>query len=236
VTAPLLAHLDRARADFAAVLADGDLAAPVPGCAPWTLLDLAHHLGGVHRWAAGAVTGERVDKEADGPRDRAALVAWFTAGADALAATLAATDPATPCWTIAPPAVAGFWVRRQAHETALHAADAAMSQGAPADLPADLALDGVDEVVGTMFPRQVRLGRIPPLAVPLALEADEGGRWVLAGDGTGAPPASAPATVAGPAAVLQLLLWQRTTPADPRLVTTGDPAAARTVLAAALTP
>ena len=50
-----LAHLERAAADVAGRLESGDLDAPVPGCPGWTLTDLAHHLGGIHRWARTAV-------------------------------------------------------------------------------------------------------------------------------------------------------------------------------------
>lgn len=232
-----LPDLERAAADFAAVLESGDLDAPVPGCAPWRLTDLAHHLGGVHRWARTAVvSGPSSEKDpTDAPTERAALVDWFREGADELVATLRATDPDTPCWTFAPPHTAAFWLRRQRHETAMHAGDAAASQGAVRPpYGAEQALDGIDEVVGTFFPRQVRLGRIPPLGHALAVQPDEGGRWVLAGDGT-APPADAPATVSGPAEALLLLLWHRVGPDDPRVTVSGDPAAARAVLAAAVT-
>lgn len=255
-----LPHLEQAVADFAAVLETGDLDAPVTACAPWRLTDLAHHLGGVHRWARTAVVeGPSDDKDPTGaPTERAALVAWFHEGAGALLTTLRDTDPDTPCWTFAPPHTAAFWFRRQLHETAVHAGDAAASQGTTRPYGAELALDGVDEVVGTFFPRQVRLGRTPPLTSALAVEPAEGGRWVLAGDGRGrqatpsrptgggpgsqrarrlreAPPDDAPATLSGPAEALLLVLWHRIAPDDPRVTISGDRSAAEAVLAAALT-
>jgi hypothetical protein len=97
------------------------------------------------------------------------------------------------------------------------------------------ALDGIDEVVTVMYPRQVRLGRTAPLPAALALAPDEGGRWVLAGDGTGPDPVP-DATVSGPAEAVLLLLWHRTDLDDPRLTVSGSRAAADTVLAEALTP
>lgn len=232
-----LPHLEHAADTFAAVLETGDLDAPVPGCGVWRLTDLAHHLGGIHRWARVAIVeGPSDDKHpADAPTERVALAAWFRAGADALLATLGEIDPDAPCWTFGPrPHTAAFWFRRQAHETAMHAGDAAAAQGAPRVYDTALALDGIDEVVGVFFPRQVRLGRTPPLASALAVEPTEGGRWVLAGDGT-QPPRTAPATVAGPADALLHLLWHRTALDDPRIVVSGDRAAADAVLAAALT-
>jgi uncharacterized protein (TIGR03083 family) len=233
-----LPHLGQAVADVAAVLETGDLHAPVPACGPWRLTDLAHHLGGVHRWARTAVVEGRADREAVGgaPTERAALVAWFRDGADALVDTLASTDPQTPCWTFGPrPHTAAFWFRRKAHETAAHAGDAAASQGVTRPYGTELALDGIDETVRVFFPRQVRLGRITPLPHALAVEPVEGGRWVLAGDGT-APPDRADATLSGPAEALLLLLWHRIRLDDRRFAVTGDRHSAEAVLGAALTP
>jgi uncharacterized protein (TIGR03083 family) len=223
-----LAHLGRACDAFAARLVTGDLHAAVPDCPGWTLTDLAHHLGGVHRWAWTAVVEGRPGPEtADAPTDRAALVGWFRDGAAALLDTLGATGPTTPCWTFGPrPHVAAFWFRRQAHETVLHARDA----GAAGPLDPALAVDGVDEVVTMFFPRQRRLGRTAPLPAALGLTSTEGGRWVLGRDG------DPDATVSGPAEALLLLLWHRIGLDDPRLAVSGSRAAADAVLAAALTP
>ena len=47
-------HLDALRVEgaaFASVLDRADLGLPVPACGEWRLRELAHHLGGVHRWA-----------------------------------------------------------------------------------------------------------------------------------------------------------------------------------------
>lgn len=233
-----LPHLEHAAADVAATLGTGDLDAPVPGCPPWRLTDLAHHLGGVHRWARGAVLGDPPGggrEPAEAPVERAELVAWFRDGADALVSTLRGTDPGTPCWTFGPrPRTAAFWLRRQAHETAAHAGDAVASQGGTRAYGTELARDGIDETVGVFFPRQVRLGRIAPLAHALAVETDEGDRWVFAGDGTAPPGAGVDATVSGPAEALLPLLWHRITLDDRRVAVTGDRRAAETVLACAL--
>ncbi len=90
--------------------------------------------------------------------------------------------PATPrtsstCWPPARPTrppgpwtpnrTAGFWRRRQVHETALHLWDAERAAGTPTPFDPALSWDGVLEVPEVMYPRQVRLGRIEPLARPL---------------------------------------------------------------------
>lgn len=238
-----LAHLAQRQSVFADLLATTDLGAAVPTCPGWTVTDLAHHLGTVHRWAAGAVReGRPLDLEETGPADRDGLVAWYREGADDLTALLTATDEAAEVWSFGPkPRTARFWSRRQAHETAMHAEDLGLAAGAVPALPADLALDGVDEVVTLFFPRQARLGRTVPLEHSLALVPDGVARWVLAGDGATSSddvPVT-DATLAGPAQVLVRLLWQRVT-LDEALAAgvslDGDEAAARAVLGARLTP
>jgi len=243
-----LPRLTAAADHVTAVLRTGDLTAAVPSCPGWDLTDLTHHLGRVHRWATTILqTGESQpdpdENPGPAPAERAALAAWFTEGVAGLLARLSATDPQVPCWTFGPrPRTAAFWFRRQAHETAMHAWDAAASQGSEAhfEFPAGLAPDGIDEVATVFFPRQVRLRRMPPLPRTLALEpAGTPYRYVLAGDGTGRDSASAApaeATVRGPADVLLLLLWRRVGPDDPRLTVHGDPEAVRAVLSAGLTP
>jgi uncharacterized protein (TIGR03083 family) len=223
---------------FRRVLEDGDLDAPVAACPGWTLTDLTRHLGSIHRWAReGILTGPGPDEHAM-PTGRDGILAWFAEGANALHETLLASEPDTPCWTFAPPEVAGFWMRRQAHETSVHRWDAESSQGTPGALDATLALDGVHEVVDMFFPRQVRLGRIPPLARSLRLTPAEGEPRILAGDGTAAasPGADVDAEIAGPAEPLVLLLWGRTVVDDPRLRLRGSRAAAEEVLGAGITP
>ena len=226
-----LRHLERAADAFAGVLDRGELGAAVPGCPGWTLTDLAHHLGGVHRWATTAIVEGRPgdDGAGDAPQERAALARWYRDGAGELLDVLRRTPPETECWAFGPrPRTAAFWFRRQANETAVHARDAARSQGGTRAIDAELALDGVDEIVGMFYPRQVRLGRVEPVARPVALVTD-GGRWVL---GDGDPVVE----VAGGAETLLLLLWRRLRPGEAEIEVTGDRAALDELLALAITP
>ncbi len=84
------------------------------------------------------------------------------------------------------------------------------------------------------FPRQVRLGRTPPLERAMNLVTDNG-RWVLAGDGT-RPEAEAGTTVSGPADAILLLLWNRIGLEDDRLTLAGDEQVAHAVLQAGIVP
>ncbi|HUA31194.1 MAG TPA: maleylpyruvate isomerase family mycothiol-dependent enzyme [Streptosporangiaceae bacterium] len=226
------AYLSHLRSDLAAFEAclGGDLAAPVAHCGRWTLYDLADHLGGGNLWAAAAVTERRGDLEAaPGPRDPAALAAWLSGTGAVLLAALDA-DPDAPAWTIAPPPTVGFWQRRRCMETLIHRWDAEHAVAAGGFIDPALADDGVAEVVDTMLPRQIRLGRThpPPHAVRLTA-TDTGSSWLL---GPGDPVAAVEGTAAG----LLLVLWGRLAADDPALSWSGDREQGRAALNRALVP
>jgi uncharacterized protein (TIGR03083 family) len=228
-SAGYLAHLRRELGAFEACLA-GDLSVMVEHCGGWTLYDLADHLGGQNLWAAAAVTEQRGDYQAPAaPRDPAALAAWFRGTGDVLLAALD-TDPSAPAWTIAPPPTVGFWQRRRCLETLVHRWDAEHALGIGGRLDPALAADGVAEVIDTMAPRQVRLGRTsaPPHAVRL-VATDVPARWIL---GPGDPAV----TLRGTAADLLLLLWGRLDAGDPAVSCDGRPELARAALSGALVP
>jgi uncharacterized protein (TIGR03083 family) len=210
----------------------------VSHCPGWRVRDLVGHLGGVHRWATEIVRSGDHSTDADRPSDDD-LPAWFDEGAEILVRTLRAADPARPCWTLAPPNNVGFWSRRQAQETMVHRWDLATALGRPAEIAPSLAADGIDEAVGVLFPRQVRLRRMPPLTdVVAVVDTDSGRRWILAGDGTSSAGAGAvaDATVSGDATTLLLVLWKRAATTDGHVHIEGNLDAARRVLDCPLTP
>lgn len=229
--------------DFAAVLATRNLSAPVPACPGWDLAALTAHLGAIHRWAHGRLTGDPRPSDAPGPdAQRQDWVAWLRAGAGELIAALAATDLDTACSTFGPPQTARFWLRRQAHETTMHRWDAQSTAGTPAPIDPDLAADGIREVRDVFLPRQLALGRMAALPGTLCLQPTDVGHpaVVLAlfdapFDAPAPPPAATvtpSTTVTGPASALLLALWKRVPPGAPPLHLEGDAA----ILAAPLTP
>jgi uncharacterized protein (TIGR03083 family) len=196
---------------FADLVARGDLDAPVVHCPGWSLHDLADHLGGVHQWAANAViTSDPAFDPEPAPAERAALVDWYLGHAAHLVDVL--SRPAdSPAWTMdgRNPTV-GFWRRRQVHETAIHAWDAARASGRPSVIEPALAWDGVLEVVDVLYPRQVRLGRITPVPTAVRLEPTD----VAGGTTIGSGPA---VDVRHEAEVLLRVLWHRVDPATDRV-------------------
>lgn len=207
-----LALLRTATDRFAAVLETADLDARVTWCPEWTVRDLAVHLGGVHQWAAHAVTHGDPRLEPSGP-GTGSLVPWYRESARGLVDVLAATPADAPAWTLdEQDRTAGFWRRRQVHETLMHTWDAEEVSGAPQPFDPALAWDGVLEVVEVMYPRQVRLGRTGPMPAALLLVATDVDASVRLGTGRGAH------VVRDRAEVLLRLLWHRadTSSLDPQ--------------------
>jgi uncharacterized protein (TIGR03083 family) len=235
-----IAALERDGALLAAAAGRAGLDAMVPPCQPWRVRDLLRHLGFVHRWAAGYVSQAReemTDEPAEdelllaGPGD-AELLGWFCDGHAELVRALRSADPRLRCWTFLPaPSALAFWARRQAHETAIHRADAESAAGEVATFPASFAADGIDELIMGFWARgRARADRPSCMQIRAT---DTGGEWLVElGAGTAArrQAADADAVVAGRACDLYLLLWNRPRPdgqdAD-RVTVGGDPGVLR---------
>lgn len=145
--------------------ADGDrlaraagrsLAATVPCCPGWTVRDVVLHVAAVYQHKVAAI--RRKDRRPEAgewptePPSGVAPVPWFEESLSLLLTEFAENPPETKCWTwYEPQQDVAFWYRRMAHETAVHRVDVEQAFGAPAPLPADLAVDGIDELLERML-------------------------------------------------------------------------------------
>lgn len=204
------------------------LARPVPACPGWTLGDLFGHLGSIERWASGIVRSGTFVEQA-GPPDTGAE-SWFLEGAAPFLATMSALDPDEPCWNFGPPPrKAGFWRRRQAHEHAVHLIDACQASGLECpSFAEDFLLDGIDEILAMLAPRQFLLGRIPGPDGAVTFHVPGARSWKL---GQGEPEAS----ISAPPHGMYLGLWGRENLAETAFIA-GDKALAARVLQSSLTP
>jgi uncharacterized protein (TIGR03083 family) len=139
---------------FAASLSDADLDATVVTCPDWAVRDLVSHVGGLHRWStelvANGIVAEtwRSSLLLDYPDEEASLDAWrewLVAGAARACRTFAAAEPAAPVWAWGADQHARFWPRRMLFETGIHRLDLDLTLGRAADLPAPVAVEGIDE-------------------------------------------------------------------------------------------
>jgi uncharacterized protein (TIGR03083 family) len=192
--------------------------APVPAT-DWNVRDLVIHIGGIHRWAADIVAtcSPTADTDAGkavgtGPAD-SELLEWFRDGHAALVETLGAATEDLDCFTFLPADSAlHFWARRQAHETAVHRADAQAAAGHVVPFAAPFAQDGIAEILFGFARRKSR----PLAATPtIGLAAADGPSWLitLGGERTESHPSDdlvgADATISGSSSDLYLWLWNR---------------------------
>jgi len=223
-----LAHLAADGALLSAA-ARGHLDVPVPPCPGWTMTDLVSHTGEVY--------GHKIPIVRDGAKPAGAgplpplgadLVDWYDETLRELIGALRGRDPADQVWSWYPPEQSvRFWYRRMAQETVIHRADAEIALGAEPQVDADLAVDGVDELlvcfVGVFWGTQATGGEGETISV-----RTDGGAWhvTIEPDAVSVTPGLRPAgtTVSGPPRELLLYLWGRL-PAD-AVEISGDPSGA----------
>jgi uncharacterized protein (TIGR03083 family) len=141
------------------------------------------------------------------------LVDWFRYGHSSLIATIEGSDPNVACWTfMAAPSPLAFWARRQCHETGMHRADAESASGPISAFPADVAADGIDELLRSFITRPGgRLKSASPRTL-LVHATDTGDDWLVRITDTVETQRTggdADCTVSGPASDLHLFLWNR---------------------------
>lgn len=198
------------------------LDAPTPTCPDWRVEDLLRHVGSVHRWATTFI-GTGLDR----PQTREERDALFTALSgeelpswyrDAHRVLVSALETpgagANTKWTFyEAPSPLEFWARRQAHETAIHRADAQIAAGIPVEFDPGFAADGIGELLGGIIaePRR-RVLADPPASLGVSATDAEAEWTVLIGpDSRTVVPErrEADCLLRGPARDLYLLLWNR---------------------------
>lgn len=218
------------------------LAPKVPGCPDWAVADLVDHLAGVYQRRVATIRlGAELpegESEATRPAD-VELLAWFDASYAELVHELTTRDPSepTPTWWPGEQSMS-FWYRRMAQETAVHRWDAQSAHGVARSIDADIAVDGIDEVLGWLtwpwdeFPEEEATGQV------LRVSTD-GGAWSVtmeptrvavasSGDGSGdgsGPGAAYDALITGAPSALLLHLWGR--PGIEGVTDSGDPTTIR---------
>ncbi|MEU8875411.1 maleylpyruvate isomerase family mycothiol-dependent enzyme [Streptomyces javensis] len=217
--AELIEIVDREGRLLADAAAEAGVDAPVPTCPDWRVRDLLSHIGRVHGWAARFVAEgltEPVRPTVEGAPDDAELVSWYREVHGRLVDVLTHADPEVKCFTFLPSeSPLAFWVRRQAHETAIHRIDAESARGGDfSPFTPEFAADGVDELltgfhsldrsrVRTDTPRTLRVRTTDQGAVWTMRLSQDAPRTERHGEG------AADCEFSGPAGDLYLALWNR---------------------------
>jgi len=207
--------------------------ARVPTCPDWTVRDLIVHTGVVHRHKSETIRGDYQDQPASIPDapgsdvSDAEVLEWFGSGVAQLLDASASADLSDPSWTwCAHDHTKDWWVRRMAHETAIHSIDAVIASGQQPVIETSLASDGVAEVLDEFMVGGPSWGVVAPTDRVIRLETP-GRSWTLrTGEFSGTSPdtgttytqlaafvyddeAVPMATVATDEVTLDLWLWGR---------------------------
>jgi uncharacterized protein (TIGR03083 family) len=205
--------------------------ARVPGCPDWNTDDLLWHLAEV-QWFWGTVIATRPagppQDHPDRPQGRSALLDFFDQASAALIEALTDADPAEQAWSWASEQTVGFTLRRQAHEVLIHRLDAEQTAGDITPLPADLAGDGVAELMEVIHGSQPPAwARFTPSGLHTAIELTDTATRIRVATGLfqGTDPKSgehydgahllrvddgpADVVVRGPAGDIDAWLWRR---------------------------
>lgn len=161
------------------------------------MADLLAHLWQVEDWVRRMLRSREYAEERLPDTDPTVAVADFIAGVAGYLAEMRAITPDEPCWTFGPtPQLAGFWIRRQAHEHAMHRVDLESAFGTRPAFEPTFAADGVSEFLDLFRPAREETEGV------LLIAGDTGDRWSL---GRGAPLA----TITADACTLYLGVWNR---------------------------
>lgn len=154
----------------------------VKTCGDWTMHDLLVHVGRVYHRAA-ALVSERCTTAQDAPEAPPAdvdAVGYLSEALDELVDALSSADPETPVWNWSDePDVAAFWARRMAHESTVHRYDAQRAHGLAQPIDADVAHDGMDELVDVLLKRVVSRDSVTLPTATYLFAATDGGTWPL---------------------------------------------------------
>ena len=155
---------------------------PVPRT-DWDVRDLVTHVGGVHRWATDVVCTGATDLDTSAGRDVGRgpgddeLLEWFIAGHAALVSALRSASPDLAAAAFLPaPSPLHFWARRQAHETAIHRADADAASGELSKYAPEFAQDGIVELLHGFAARK---SMAIDQDATILLDATDGPSWLV---------------------------------------------------------
>ncbi len=215
-------------------VARDNLDARIEHCPEWDMAALVEHTAMVYRFMAACLKSSTPDAppklEAEDAPSGDAVVDYFGEKHTQLLEALAGADPDAAAWNWTSDPTARFFWHRMASETAIHRWDAENAVGeATIDgaFDADLAADGIDEVIAVGMQHTMRgpVSDYPPGSLHLH-RTDGEGEWMLtSADGAlvvTEEHGKGDAAVRGSASALFLYLWGRVRLSDDALQIFGD--------------
>lgn len=236
-------HLRADSQRFRQVMGGLDPDVAIPSCPEWDAAELLWHLAEVQMFWGLIVEHRLTDPErteemqAARPVSYRELLELYDRESSRLVEALESAPDEATVWTWSDDESVAFVRRRQAHEALIHRVDAELAAGLESVVDAELAADGIDEVLSAFVGGIPGWASFEPDGTTVRLDATDARRvWHLAlGRMTGTSPntgtaydlaalvvvddpAAPDALIAGSAVDLDLWLWGR----GPLTAVTGD--------------
>lgn len=226
----MLAELRHQAEAFRAAVTSADPNTTVPTCPEWTVLKLLRHLGRVYHMTSMSLAllpGSKLPRVPAAPEDFGGALAWWDDQLERMLTQMSTMDPDQPSRSFTGDVTVGWWIRRQAHETAIHHLDAqyARAETGPDHVQEllftpDLAADGVDEILTELLAGSRDWPHRDDDGTVLYHAADAGRTWLVTFRAGEAPEVGAPhdaalgadevdTTVAGTADAIYRRVWGR---------------------------
>jgi uncharacterized protein (TIGR03083 family) len=217
-------YLDALKLNGAQLVRSAKLAgldARVPSCSDWTVRSLVGHTTRVHHWATSILIGADPHHFDFAKPDDDALFEVFESGLVQLIERLRTAPKTLNVWTFMPADSAlGFWARRQAHETAIHAVDAQLAADCGViEFDPAFAADGLGELLTLFAPSRTSWDDLAEVRTITVEPIDVNRAWTLSISGAGVAVAEearddSDLTVFGTASDLYLWAWNRADDSD----------------------
>src|SRR4051794_16773302 len=199
--------------------AAGRLDDPAPTCPGWTVRDVVEHTAVVYAHKATIIGGSLDRPPADWPPTFTYddVREFYDEQLHRVMEALRAHDPATTVWTWYPPEQnVGFWIRRMMQETVIHRADVESAIDRRPEVPDDVAVDGINELLELMVcndEEDFYEGHVPGQGQRVAIAAADSEWTVTLGPKiasfTRQADADADASLRGDGGPVLLALWNR---------------------------
>jgi uncharacterized protein (TIGR03083 family) len=147
----------------------------------WDVEALLRHVGDVYTFTSRVLVSRATERPVrPGLPDGEALEVFGNA-LDEVVTALKDCDAETPVWNWAPdqPDLASFWARRMAHESSVHRYDAQTAHGVVQPIDAELAGDGLDELIDVVAPRVYQRDEVTGPTGSIALYSSDDGTWCI---------------------------------------------------------
>lgn len=155
--------------------------ADIPTCDEWNMAQLVRHISKIYAFVTVVVSTRATELPERPALPDGEPLEVLSDVLDDVVAALSEIDAETPVWNWSDDAsdLGLFWARRMAHESSVHRYDAQAAHGVEQPIDADLAGDGIDELLDMVAPRVYRREGVSGPTGTIALQSSDDGAWLL---------------------------------------------------------